>query len=129
MAAKRARAEGPVRAIRSPEATVACRKAWTRTDQGPAAAPRFPSLVMGRPQRVGPPEVPSRWPMPQLRAAPYLEPTEVRELTGATSINAGGNHTCAVLKDGTAKCWGLNLSGQVGNNETNTDASPFRLVF
>lgn len=32
-----------------------------------------------------------------------------------TSIGAGMFHTCAVLGDGTAKCWGLNSAGQLGD--------------
>ena len=33
----------------------------------------------------------------------------------AVSVVAGRFHTCAVLSDGTAACWGLNTSGQVGD--------------
>lgn len=33
----------------------------------------------------------------------------------ATVISAGDSHTCEVIADGTARCWGLNTSGQVGN--------------
>lgn len=32
----------------------------------------------------------------------------------ATQIVAGGAHTCALLGDGSVKCWGLNDSGQLG---------------
>jgi len=31
-----------------------------------------------------------------------------------TGLAAGGHHTCAVLSDGTARCWGDNSSGQLG---------------
>ena len=40
---------------------------------------------------------------------------------GAVSISAGSYHTCALLADHTARCWGYNY-GQLGNN-TNTDSS------
>ena len=45
-------------------------------------------------------------------------------LTGkaVTSITAGDAHTCAVLSDGTAACWGWNDFGQLGNG-TNTDSN------
>jgi alpha-tubulin suppressor-like RCC1 family protein len=37
-------------------------------------------------------------------------------LPNAVSIAAGDLHTCAVLANGTATCWGYNSSGQVGDN-------------
>jgi alpha-tubulin suppressor-like RCC1 family protein len=40
----------------------------------------------------------------------------------AVPITAGGAHSCAVLANGFAKCWGANAGGQLGNGTT-TDAS------
>ncbi len=34
------------------------------------------------------------------------------------SITAGDNHTCAILDDGTVKCWGGNSRGQLGLGDT-----------
>jgi alpha-tubulin suppressor-like RCC1 family protein len=34
----------------------------------------------------------------------------------ALAISAGGTHTCAVLDNATAKCWGDGSSGQIGSN-------------
>ena len=42
-------------------------------------------------------------------------PVQVVGITNAISIIAGRVHTCAVLKDKTAKCWGNNNYGQLGN--------------
>ncbi len=35
-------------------------------------------------------------------------------LSGATSVTAGFYHTCALMADATARCWGANDSGQLG---------------
>lgn len=41
------------------------------------------------------------------------------ELGGPVAqIAAGSNHACAVLKDGTLRCWGGNYSGQLGYGDT-----------
>lgn len=36
----------------------------------------------------------------------------------ASSVAGGGNHTCAILSDGTVRCWGGNYNGQLGNGGT-----------
>lgn len=51
-------------------------------------------------------------------------PAPVTDLTGATAITVGENHTCALLTDGTVKCWGLNDHGQLGDGSTTDAASP-----
>ena len=48
--------------------------------------------------------------------------------TNAAAIALGGDHSCASLKDGTAKCWGNGFYGQLGNS-TNTDsATPVQVL-
>ncbi len=37
----------------------------------------------------------------------------------ATAITAGSTHTCAILEDGTVRCWGFGFSGQLGYGNTN----------
>ncbi len=37
----------------------------------------------------------------------------------ATAIDAGEGDTCALLDDATAKCWGYNNNGQLGQGDTN----------
>jgi hypothetical protein len=41
-------------------------------------------------------------------------PVDVANLTGAVSVAAGGNFSCAVRSGGTVACWGGNGSGQLG---------------
>ena len=46
-------------------------------------------------------------------------PVTVVSITAtATGVAAGGNHTCALLADGTLRCWGGDDFGQLGNGGT-----------
>ena len=45
---------------------------------------------------------------------PSSIPTAVTGLSGAIGISAGARHTCAVLSNGTVKCWGSSQQKQVG---------------
>ncbi|MCP4752842.1 MAG: hypothetical protein GY866_18305, partial [Proteobacteria bacterium] len=42
----------------------------------------------------------------------------------ATQVSAGAYSTCAVLEDGTARCWGYGSAGRLGNNGTSSQTSP-----
>ena len=47
---------------------------------------------------------------------------------GVVSIEAGANHTCAVLDDATVRCWGYGMSGQLGQGNLDNigdDEFPF----
>lgn len=46
-----------------------------------------------------------------------LSPTAVAGVgAGAINVSAGQRHTCAILLDGSLRCWGLNSDGQLGDN-------------
>jgi alpha-tubulin suppressor-like RCC1 family protein len=51
-------------------------------------------------------------------------PETVPNLGGAVSLGLGGNHSCAALTDGTARCWGENGRGQLGDGTTTDSLSP-----
>ncbi len=53
-----------------------------------------------------------------------LVPVVVSGLTGAVSVAAGGAHTCALLGDGSVRCWGSNGAGQLGDNTSSNRLVP-----
>lgn len=57
-----------------------------------------------------------------------LSPTLVAGITTAIDIAAGTNHTCAVLANGRAQCWGEDANGQLGNDASLTDQGSPALV-
>jgi alpha-tubulin suppressor-like RCC1 family protein len=46
----------------------------------------------------------------------------IRNVNNAFDIDSGSGHMCALLRDGTVKCWGANSYGQLGRD--NWTASP-----
>lgn len=41
----------------------------------------------------------------------------------ADTVDVGGTHTCAIVQDGSVKCWGSNLFGQLGDGKFNSAAN------
>ena len=54
-------------------------------------------------------------------------PTNGPALTNAVAITVGVEYSCALLANGQAVCWGLNLYGELGNG-TNANSSNFPVV-
>src|SRR5205823_1474565 len=42
-------------------------------------------------------------------------PVAVSGITSAVAITTGAYHTCAILADGSVRCWGLNGQAQLGD--------------
>jgi len=59
----------------------------------------------------------SSTPVQVLKRNPRGLPTA---LTGVRSVNAGGQHTCAAMLNGTALCWGNDAFGQLGDGTQTT---------
>ena len=42
-------------------------------------------------------------------------------LSGVVAVSAGGDHACALLADATARCWGDDAFGELGDGRPNND--------
>ena len=52
------------------------------------------------------------------------QPVTVSGISGATAFTTGAYHTCAVLGNGTLRCWGRNGQGQLGNGTYTNSSTP-----
>lgn len=61
-------------------------------------------------------------------AANTVNALPVQGITDAVSVSAGTDHTCAVLADGSTRCWGSNHYGQIGDGRRTDAASPVTIA-
>jgi len=57
-----------------------------------------------------------------------LSPVPVLGITNAVRIRAGGEDTCVLLSDGSARCWGQNTDGQLGDGTITEVPTPTYVV-
>ena len=55
---------------------------------------------------------------------PYDTPQTVSGLSGVVRVGTGTLQACALLADGTVKCWGDNAFGEIGDNTTDERLTP-----
>lgn len=55
-------------------------------------------------------------------------PVQVTGITNAIQVNASYSHSCALLNNGTVKCWGQNTTGQLGDGTTTNSSSPVQVT-
>lgn len=56
-------------------------------------------------------------------------PVLVSGITNAIDISGGQYYSCALLATGATKCWGINSSGEFGNNSTTNSSVPVTTNF
>lgn len=88
---------------------------------------RFAQRELGTPRR-GVVRLPAPGQLGDGTKTQRTTPVKVTGLTGAVAIGAGDYHTCAVLSNGSATCWGLNSYGQLGDGTSTDRPSPTTTV-
>jgi len=55
-------------------------------------------------------------------------PTTVLQLPSATKISSGNQFSCAIPLDGTVRCWGSGVFGNLGNGASQTSLTPVQVT-
>lgn len=70
---------------------------------------------------------PSKGPKKPAVKAPAKAPPFVKDIKDAIEIAAGATHACAILSNGSVKCWGDNSNGQMGDGSTVNKNAPIEI--
>lgn len=62
------------------------------------------------------------------QSAALVTPTGLGSYTGVTTVAAGQEHSCAILSDETAKCWGDNWAGELGDGNKYWSHTPVSVL-
>ena len=54
---------------------------------------------------------------------------DLGEGKSASAVDVGSGHVCAILNDGSLKCWGHNGTGELGVNDTTNRNTPTKVTF
>jgi len=73
-------------------------------------------------------EYPGYPPFPAMSEEFSSTPIEVPGLSNVVQVSADYDKTCAVVADGTARCWGFNDYGDIGNGSLTPATSPATVV-
>ena len=63
--------------------------------------------------------------LPSFSPLPVMDVETTAPLANIASISLGGDHTCVILEDETARCWGHQIYGAVGNGMQNNKSSEY----
>ena len=58
----------------------------------------------------------------------HTSSSSITPLSGVTAISVGGSYSCALMSNGTVKCWGDAAYGQLGNGNTNNQKTPVSVL-
>jgi len=68
--------------------------------------------------------LPQRPPAAEVPVTPAGVPPAPAAPAGAAQVASGPEHSCALLTDGSVKCWGVGLNDELGNRSYASSLSP-----